>query len=135
MRWCFYECRASTAARSRAFGFLVDTESGQCLLTLAALYGAGTALRIDDAFRDAVRHHNRGRARLRRALGQDEDGGVQGEGAFILHSDRGRQFRSGDYLRFLEHNTLICSMKAVGYCGDSAAYEDFLGLLQTGRIG
>lgn len=37
----------------------------------------------------------------------------QGGWSVILHSDRGSQFRSGDYQRFLKRNTLICSMSAV----------------------
>jgi putative transposase len=57
----------------------------------------------------------------------------ESEGALILHSDRGSQFRSGDYQRFLERNTLICSMSAVGHCGDNAACEGFFGLLKRDR--
>jgi putative transposase len=44
----------------------------------------------------------------------------------ILHSDRGDQLRSGDY-------SLICSMTAVGHCGDNAACEGF-GMLKRERI-
>ena len=51
----------------------------------------------------------------------------QGSSSVILHSDRGSQFRSGDYQRFLKRNTLICSMSAVGHCGDNAACEGFFG--------
>ena len=51
----------------------------------------------------------------------------QGGWSVILHSDRGSQFRSGDYQRFLQRNTLICSMSAVGHCGDNAACEGFFG--------
>jgi putative transposase len=51
----------------------------------------------------------------------------------ILHSDRGSQFRSGDYQRFLQRNTLICSMSAVGHCGDNAACEGFFGMLKRER--
>ena len=57
----------------------------------------------------------------------------EGEGALILHSDRGSQFRSGDYQRFLEHDTLVCSMSAVGHCGDNADCEGFFGLLKRDR--
>lgn len=38
----------------------------------------------------------------------------QGDWSVILHSDRGSQFTSGDYQRFLSRNTLVCSMSAVG---------------------
>lgn len=53
----------------------------------------------------------------------------QGGGSVIPHSDRGSQFRSADYQRFLKHNTLICSMSTVGHCSDNAACEGFFGLL------
>ncbi|CAQ46493.1 putative ISXac3 like transposase [Stenotrophomonas maltophilia K279a] len=52
----------------------------------------------------------------------------------ILHSDRGTQFRSGDYQRYLAANSLVCSMSAVGHCGDNAACEGFFGLLKRERI-
>ena len=57
----------------------------------------------------------------------------QGDWSVILHSDRGSQFRSGDYQRFLRRNTLLCSMSAVGHCGDNAACEGFFGLLKRER--
>jgi putative transposase len=57
----------------------------------------------------------------------------QGGWSVILHSDRGSQFRSGDYQRFLQRNTLICSMSAVGHCGDNAACEGFFGMLKRER--
>ncbi len=50
----------------------------------------------------------------------------QGGWSVVLHSDRGSQFCSGDYQRFLEQNTLLRSMSAVGHCGDNAACEGFL---------
>ncbi|HDS1107010.1 TPA: IS3 family transposase [Stenotrophomonas maltophilia] len=52
----------------------------------------------------------------------------------ILHSDRGSQFRSGDYQDYLAANGLLCSMSAVGHCGDNAACEGFFGLLKRERI-
>lgn len=52
----------------------------------------------------------------------------------ILHSDRGTQFRSDDYQRYLAANSLVCSMSAVGHCGDNAACEGFFGLLKRERI-
>lgn len=45
----------------------------------------------------------------------------QGHWLVILHPDRGIRFRSGDYQKFMKRNTLICSMSAVGHCGDNAA--------------
>ena len=57
----------------------------------------------------------------------------QGGWSVILHSDRGSQFRSSDYQRFLQRNTLICSMSAVGHCGDNAACEGFFGMLKRER--
>jgi len=58
----------------------------------------------------------------------------QGRGDVILHSDRGSQFRSTDYQRFLKDNSLTCSMSAVGHCGDNAACEGFFGVLKRERI-
>lgn len=52
----------------------------------------------------------------------------------ILHSDRGSQFRSGDYQNYLAANKLVCSMSAVGHCGDNAACEGFFGLLKRERV-
>lgn len=56
----------------------------------------------------------------------------QGSGSVILHSDRGCQFTSADYQDFLTKKLLVCSMSAVGHCGDNAACEGFLGGAQTG---
>lgn len=39
-----------------------------------------------------------------------------------------------DYQRFLTRNTLICSMSAVGHCGDNAACESFFGQLKRERV-
>ena len=58
------------------------------------------------------------------ALWQRED-----HSPIILHSDRGCQFTSGEYQRFLKGHNLICSMSAVGSCADNAAMEGFFGLL------
>ena len=57
----------------------------------------------------------------------------QGSWSVILHSDRGTQFRSGDYQNYLKRNTLICPMNAVGHCGDNAACEGFFGVLKRER--
>lgn len=52
----------------------------------------------------------------------------------ILHSDRGSQFRSGNYQDYLDANGLHCSMSAVGHCGDNPACEGFFGLLKRERV-
>jgi len=51
----------------------------------------------------------------------------------ILHSDRGCQFTSEEYQRFLEAHQVICSMSAVGSCADNAAAESFFGVLKRGH--
>jgi transposase InsO family protein len=43
----------------------------------------------------------------------------------ILHSDRGCQFTSDEYQRFLKGHNLTCSMSGVGSCADNAACECF----------
>ena len=58
----------------------------------------------------------------------------QGDWSVILHSDRGTQYTSGDYQRFLIHQTLLCSMSAVSHCGDNAACEGFFGVLKRERV-
>ena len=58
----------------------------------------------------------------------------QGSDPVILHSDRGSQFRSRDYQNYLKGNGLVCSMSAVGHCGDNAACEGFFGMLKRERI-
>ena len=52
----------------------------------------------------------------------------------ILHSDRGCQFTSGDYQRYLGQNNMVSSMSAVGHCGDNAACEGFFGMLKRERV-
>jgi putative transposase len=52
----------------------------------------------------------------------------------ILHSDRGTQFTSDEYQRFLAGHNLTCSMSAVGTCADNAAAESFFGLLKRDRV-
>ncbi len=52
----------------------------------------------------------------------------------ILHSDRGCQFTSEAYQRFLAAHHIICSMSAVGSCADNAAAESFFGLLKRERV-
>ena len=57
----------------------------------------------------------------------------QGTWSVFLHSDRGTQFRSGDYQQFLKQNALVCSVSAVAHCGDNTACEGFFGLLERER--
>jgi len=52
----------------------------------------------------------------------------------ILHSDRGTQFTSDEYQRFLVGHNLTCSVSAVGSCADNAAAESFFGLLKRDRV-
>lgn len=52
----------------------------------------------------------------------------------ILHSDRGCQFTSDEYQRFLKGHNLIGSMSAVGSCADNAACEGFFGMLKRERV-
>lgn len=63
------------------------------------------------------------------ALWQRDD-----DGPIIVHSDRGTQFTSADYQRFLKAHNLTCSMSAVGSCADNAAAEGFFGLLKRDRV-
>lgn len=58
----------------------------------------------------------------------------QGRSEVILHSDRGGQFISGTYQKFLGGNALVSSMSAVGHCADNAACEGFFGLLKRERV-
>mgnify|MGYP001619938307 CR=1 FL=1 len=52
----------------------------------------------------------------------------------ILHSDRGCQFTSEEYQRFLEAHQVTGSMSAVGSCADNAAAESFFGVLTRERV-
>jgi hypothetical protein len=52
----------------------------------------------------------------------------------LLHSDRGTQFTSSDYQRFLADHNITSSMSGVGHCGDNAAAEGFFGLIKRERI-
>ncbi len=52
----------------------------------------------------------------------------------ILHSDRGCQFTSEEYQRFLAAHQVISSMSAVGSCADNAAAESFFGVLKRERV-
>jgi putative transposase len=57
-----------------------------------------------------------------------------GSSEVILHSDRGGQFISGTYQKFLGGNALVCSMSAVGHCADNAACEGFFGMIKRERV-
>jgi len=48
----------------------------------------------------------------------------------VVHSDRGSQFRSRNFLRALNRHRMVGSMGRVGSSGDNAAMESFFELLQ-----
>ena len=52
----------------------------------------------------------------------------------ILHSDRGCQFTSDEYQRFLEAHQVIYSMIVVGSCADNAPAESFFEALKRERV-
>ena len=58
----------------------------------------------------------------------------EGENEVILHSDRGGQFSSGTYQKFLGGHVLVSSMSAVGHCAGNAACEGFFGMLKRERV-
>lgn len=58
----------------------------------------------------------------------------QGSSEVILHSDRGGQFISGTYRKFLGGNALVSRMSAVGHCADNAACGGFFGVLKRELI-
>jgi putative transposase len=78
-------------------------------------------------------HHRQDRQMVIRAV-QMAVWQRQGGEPVILHSDRGSQFRSGDYEDYLVAHALVCSMSAVGHCGDNAACEGFFGQLKRERV-
>lgn len=78
-------------------------------------------------------HHGQDRHMVVRAI-QAAVWQREGENEVILHSDRGGQFISGTYQKFLGGNALVCSMSAVGHCGDNAACEGFFGVLKRERV-
>ena len=57
-----------------------------------------------------------------------------GRGPVILHSDRGCQFTSDEYQRFLRGHNLLSSMSAVVSRADNAPAEGFLGMLKLERV-
>jgi transposase InsO family protein len=48
----------------------------------------------------------------------------------VVHTDRGSQFRSREFVRTLNRHTMVGSMGRVGAAGDNAAKESFFSLLQ-----
>jgi transposase InsO family protein len=54
----------------------------------------------------------------------------QPKGTVVVHSDRGGQFRSRDFVAVLKANNLTGSMGRVSSAGDNAAMESFYSLLQ-----
>lgn len=78
-------------------------------------------------------HHRQDRHMVMRAV-QMALWQRQEDGALILHSDRGGQFVSSDYQKFLGKHALTCSMSAVGHWADNAACEGFFGLLKRERV-
>jgi transposase InsO family protein len=51
-----------------------------------------------------------------------------------LHTDRGSQYRSRKHLHALHRHSMVGSMGRVGACGDNAATESFLSLLQQNAL-
>ena len=58
----------------------------------------------------------------------------QNRSPVVLHSDRGCQFTSDEYQRFLKGHQLLSSMSAVGSCADNAAAESFFCMLKRERV-
>ncbi len=58
----------------------------------------------------------------------------QDRSPLVLHSDRGCQFTSDEYLRFLKGHKVTCSMNGVGSCADNALVEGFFGMLERERV-
>jgi putative transposase len=52
----------------------------------------------------------------------------------VLHSDRGTQFTSHEYQKFLKDHHITMSMSAVGHCADNAPAEGFFGMLKRERV-
>jgi len=52
----------------------------------------------------------------------------------ILHSDRGVQYRSGEYQRALLNHGVIASMSRTGNCWDNAAMESFFARLKVESV-
>ena len=50
---------------------------------------------------------------------------------YVLHTDRGSQFRSRKFVRAVNERHVTGSMGRIGAAGDNAAMESFFGLLQN----
>ncbi len=57
-----------------------------------------------------------------------------GDRPVILHSDRGTQYTSAEYQRFLADHGIVGSMSDVGSCYDNAVAESFFSLLKRERV-
>lgn len=55
--------------------------------------------------------------------------------ALLHHSDRGSQYTSEQFQKFLSAHGITCSMSRSGNCWDNAAMESFFSSLKTERIG
>jgi putative transposase len=58
----------------------------------------------------------------------------QDRAPLVLHSDRGCQFTSAEYQRFLQGHNVTCRMSGVGSCADNALVEGFFGMLKRERV-
>ncbi|MFQ6006427.1 MAG: IS3 family transposase, partial [Woeseia sp.] len=58
----------------------------------------------------------------------------QDRSRLVLHSDRGCQFISDEYQRFLKGHNVTCSMSSIGSCADNALVEGFFGMLKRERV-
>ena len=56
------------------------------------------------------------------------------QGALLLHSDRGVQYRGNEYQQALKLNNIVCSMSRKGNCWDNAVMESFFGRFKVELI-
>jgi transposase InsO family protein len=63
---------------------------------------------------------------LQMALGRRNPGK-----GLLHHTDRGSQYASTDYQKFLKEHGMVCSMSRKGNCYDNAVAESFFGRLKT----
>ena len=56
------------------------------------------------------------------------------EPGVVVHSDRGRQYASGDYQGLLETHGFLCRMSRKGDCYDNAAMESFFHSLKVEQV-
>ena len=52
----------------------------------------------------------------------------------VHHSDRGNQYASDEFQSLLEEHGIECSMSGTGNCYDTAAVENWFGLLKRERV-